>query len=47
MNEIKKGDNVTRNSYNNDVILLLGKINNNVKEALRLNEIEIIKRLTK
>ena len=33
--------------YNNDVILLLGKINNNVKEALRLNEIEIIKRLTK
>ncbi len=32
---------------NSDVILLLGKIDSNVKEALRLNEIQIIKRLTK
>ena len=32
---------------NNDVILLLGKIDNNVKLALRLNETRIIKRLTK
>lgn len=29
---------------NRDVILLLGKIDSNVKEALRLNEIQIIKR---
>ena len=26
MNEIKKGDNVTRNSYNNDVIFCVKKI---------------------
>ena len=32
---------------NSDVILLLVKIDSNVKEALRLNEIQIIKRLTK
>ena len=32
---------------NSDVILLLGKIDSDVKEALRLNEIQIIKRLTK
>lgn len=32
---------------NSDVILLLGKINNRVKIAYRLNETRIIKRLTK
>ena len=33
---------------NKDVIFLLTKINNNIKLALRLNEVEVIrKRLTK
>ena len=37
MKEIKKGDNVTRNSYNNDIIFKVDKIiktSNNVKVAI-------------
>ena len=37
MNEIKKGDNVTRNSYNNDVVFCVKKIiklSNNKKIAI-------------